>query len=271
MSSPTQVLEADGCRAEVDLRHGARLASLTVAGLELVATSGKDTYHWGSFTLAPGAGRLRGGRFEHGGREFGFPLTAPPHAIHGLVVDVPWEQLGPASAGVELPAPWPWPGRVRQMLRLEPDRLESRLELHADEPMPAAMGWHPWFPRPLNRASDSRQLGPLKLDVHPGRMYAHGPDGLPTGDLIEPASRPWDYCFVDLAAPPRLQWLGDDEGFELSVESDCPCWVIYDEEPQAICVEPWTAPPNSLNLPNPTVVDPAKPLEAVMVWRWRSM
>jgi galactose mutarotase-like enzyme len=83
-------------------------------------------------------------------------------------------------------------------------------------------------------------------------------------------SGPWDYCFVDLATPPRLSWQGSKTGFELRVESDCPCWVIYNEEPQAICVEPWTAPPNSLNLPSPTVVDPAAPLCANMTWHWQT-
>jgi len=60
-------------------------------------------------------------------------------------------------------------------------------------------------------------------------------------------------------------------GLELTVESDCPYWVLYDEEPQAICVEPWTAPPNSFNLPSPEVVTPAAPLVATMTWRWHEL
>ena len=38
-------------------------------------------------------------------------------------------------------------GAVTQRFELEPDRLRVTLELTADEPMPASMGWHPWFRR----------------------------------------------------------------------------------------------------------------------------
>jgi galactose mutarotase-like enzyme len=55
----------------------------------------------------------------------------------------------------------------------------------------------------------------------------------------------------------------------LTIESDCTHWVIYEEEPQAICVEPWTAAPNSLNMPSPRIATPGEPLVAEMTWRWR--
>ncbi len=269
VSETAWVLEAGDQRAVIDLEHGGRLASLVIAGHELIPSDGKDIYHWGSFALAPWTGRLRDGRFTHAGRDHVLPLTASPHAIHGLVVDVPWQVLGPGTLGVELRDPWPWRGRLVHSMRLEPDRLVSRLELFADEPMPAAIGWHPWFRRHLD-GPDGATLGPVVLDVAPGRMYANGPDGLPTGEIVAPKPRPWDDCFIDLAGPPRLRWSGaDGSGIELTVESDCPFWVLYDMEPQAICVEPWTAPPDSLNLPAPRIVRPGEPLSASMTWRWR--
>ncbi len=265
-----RVLEAGRHRATIEPAAGGRLASLVIAGYELLPLEGVDLYHWGSFVLAPWTGRLRDGRFSHAGRDYRMPLTAPPHAIHGLVADIPWQVLGPGLLGVELTDPWPWRGRLVHTLRLEPDRMVFRLELHADEPMPAAVGWHPWFLRQIE--GPSGLLGPVELDVAPGRMYEHGPDGLPTGELVKPKPRPWDDCFIDLAHAPRLRWRsGHGPGLELSVESDCPCWVLYDEEPQAICIEPWTAPPNSLNLPEPRIVTPEEPLTAVMTWRWKSI
>ena len=95
-------------------------------------------------------------------------------------------------------------------------------------------------------------------------MYANDAEGLPTGELVHPAPRPWDYCFVELAAAPRLRW----GGLDVTMESDCPCWIVYDREPQAVAVEPWTAPPNSLNMPYATIVEPGRPLVATMTWRW---
>jgi aldose 1-epimerase len=261
-------IEADGCRAIIDLEHGGRLASLVVHGWEMVATQGQDIYHWGNFVLAPWTGRLRHGRFRHDGRDYRMPLTGPPHALHGLVVDKPWRLVEPGVASVELEDPWPWAGRVIHSIRLWPDRLESRLELHADEAMPAAIGWHPWFPSYL-LGPEGQQAGPVELDVEPGRMYVHDAEGVPSGELTRPLPRPWDYCFTDLAAAPRLRWRDSNGlGLELVVESDCPCWVLYDHEPQAIAVEPWTAPPDSLNLPSPAMVTPDAPLVATMTWHW---
>jgi aldose 1-epimerase len=56
----------------------------------------------------------------------------------------------------------------------------------------------------------------------------------------------------------------------MTIESDCPDWVIYTTPSDALCVEPQTAPPNALDV-DPTVVQPGKPLTAEMTWRWRSL
>jgi galactose mutarotase-like enzyme len=40
-------------------------------------------------------------------------------------------------------------------------------------------------------------------------------------------------------------------------------------EDEGVCVEPWTAPPNSLNMPNPRIVMPGVPLVTMMTWAWR--
>jgi aldose 1-epimerase len=54
------------------------------------------------------------------------------------------------------------------------------------------------------------------------------------------------------------------------VESDAPAWVVYDEPAHAICVEPETAAPDSLNR-SPDIVAPGQPLVAEMTWRWRRL
>lgn len=269
MPDGLSLIEAGRCRAVIDPEHGGRLASLVIDGWELLPGEGRDVWHWGSFVLAPWTGRMRHGRFAHDGHEYVFPLTAPPHALHGLVVDRPWHIVTPGVVAIELEDPWPWRGRIVHSMHVEEDRLESRLELEAYEPMPAAIGWHPWFLRYLEGPA-GRSLGPVELDVEPGQMYANDADGVPSGDLIPPAPHPWDYCFVDLTVAPRLRWRDPEGGgLELTVESDCPCWVLYDKESEAIAVEPWTAPPNSLNMPSPTIVTPGSPLTARMTWRWQ--
>jgi len=258
-------LRAEGCRAKILPEEGGRLASLEVDGWELLVQGGGELFQWGNFAMAPWVGRLRDGVLRFGGKEHRFPLNAPPDAIHGLVTQLPWTEERPGVTSVNLPEPWPWRGHVKHEISLLPGTIAFRLELTADEPMPAALGWHPWFRTWIENA-DGRRSGPIVLDAEPRLMYENGSDRIPTGNLVSPGPRPWADCFRGFVRPPRLHWPGV---LELMVESDCQDWVIYDEEPQGPCVEPWTGPPNGLNVPEPTVVFPDRPLVATMTWRWR--
>ena len=259
------LLEQDGLRVRFDPTAGGRVSSVEVQGWELLVREGADLYHWGNFVIAPWAGRLRHGLLRFEGAEHRFPTNGPPHALHGLVTPLEWREARPGTLTVELGRPWPWRGRVTHQVDLHSDRLEHRLTLEADEPMPAAMGWHPWFPREITGPGGAK-AGPIEIDAKPGLTYAHDDEGVPSGALVPPPDHPWNYCFRDLAASPRVRWPG---ALELLIESDCTHWVIYEEEPQAVCVEPWTAPPNSPNMPSPRIVTPDEPLTATMTWRWR--
>ena len=128
--------------------------------------------------------------------------------------------------------------------------------------MPASIGWHPWFLRRLDGVS-----GEVELDLDAGAMLVRDADGIATDRRVAPPPGPWDDCFVDLRRPPVLRWPGF---LELSVESDCPDWVIYTEPEDALCVEPQTAPPDALNR-EPAIVEPGRPLVATMTWRWRRL
>ena len=99
-------------------------------------------------------------------------------------------------------------------------------------------------------------------------MYLRDAAGITTTERVSPPPPgPWDDCFTDLRRPPVLRWPGF---LELTIESDCPAWVVYTEPEDALCVEPQTAPPDALNT-GPTVVEPGRPLIAEMTWRWRSL
>ena len=259
-------LQSGGAFARISPAHGGRLASLTVDGIEVLVAEGKDLFHWGNFVLAPWVGRMRRGRLGFAGKEYRFPLNGPPHALHGLVTDKAWDVVDQNTVAIDLPDTWPWRGRVEHRIDLRPDGMSFRIELRASQPMPAAVGWHPWFSTWVD--TPKGRSGPIELDVHPGRMYHDDAEGLPDGTLVPPVPRPWDYCFVDLAAPPVVRWPG---ALEITVSSDCAHWVIYDREPQGICVEPWTGPPNGINLPQPAMATPEAPLVATMDWRWRRL
>ncbi len=46
--------------------------------------------------------------------------------------------------------------------------------------------------------------------------------------------------------------------------------VIYTEQPEAVCVEPQSGPPNGLNT-LPRLVTPIEPLEISTTWSWQKV
>lgn len=218
----------------------------------------------GCFAMAPFAGRLRDGVLVWDGREHRLPLHAPPHAIHGTAVDAGWQVLRADSTRAvlehRLSAPWPFRGVVRQELALSSDRLDTRLVLEAVDRMPVVLGWHPWLRRRLERG------GPAQVELQPVRQYLRGSDGLPTGELGEPLPGPHDDCFLGLAATPRVVWPG---AVALSLQSPTDHWVLFDEHPDAVCVEPQTGPPDAVTLGRAADVPAggALTLDLALVWQ----
>ena len=260
-AAPPIVLEAGPARLEASAADGGRVTSFRLDGQELIARVDDGPIWWGSYPMVPFAGRIRRGRFSFGGRDYTLPQNMAPHAIHGVVFDRPWDVVSGDSMSVRLGEPWPFAGTVTQRFELAPDRVRVTLELAADEPMPASMGWHPWFRRHL----DGDGGDGVVLWFDPGRMYERDDDYIATGRLIEPAPQPWDDCFTDLLADPVLAWPG---GPELTLSSNCDDWVVFNMRDDALCVEPQTAPPDAVNH-DPTIVEPGRPLVAWMDWRWR--
>jgi aldose 1-epimerase len=93
-------------------------------------------------------------------------------------------------------------------------------------------------------------------------MYVRDAEGIAVDQRIPPPAGPWDDCFTDLAGPPVLRWGG---AAELTIGSDCPCVVVYDEPAEAICVEPQSGPPDALNL-GCDVAEPGRPVVVHSSW-----
>jgi aldose 1-epimerase len=266
----TLQLDAPGAHAVIDLAHGARVSSVVVDGRELLLTEGLGPIAWGSFPMVPFAGRVREGRFTFRGDQFQLAIDMPPHAIHGTVLDRPWYRLDDRTVATDLGPGWPFAGRAIQRFELQAGRFDFRLELHAEEPMPASIGWHPWFlrrPVAVGETASGTPTPPLELELEAGAMYRRDAAGITTSDRTVPTAGPWDDCFTDLQRPPVLRWPGF---LELTVRSDCRDWVVYTAPTDALCVEPQTAPPDALNT-NPSIVEPGRPLVVAMTWTWRSL
>ncbi|AYF74914.1 aldose 1-epimerase [Nocardia yunnanensis] len=251
--------------ADVRLRiasHGGVVTSLVIAGSEIL----KQGEGYGCFPMVPFCGRLADGRLRTAGGSYQLPRNAPPHAIHGTARDRSWEVVEAsdvcATLSHSLTAPWPFAGRVTQRFELTPDGLTLSLEVETDsESFPAQAGWHPWFLRTLGGA-------PVRLDFTPNWQELRGPDYLPTGTRIEPETGPWDDCFgmpdgvdVTVTWPGRLR---------LRVRSPAQWVVVYDREPDAVCVEPQSGPPNGVNT-MPRLVRADAPLRVESTWSWERL
>ena len=231
------VLDHSGHRAEFDLRHGARLASLNVDGHELLVGRDADPMRWGSYPMAPWAGRIRHGRFIYDGIDHQLPVTLGPHAIHGTAYTSPWSLVTGVMV-LEIDDPWPFPARLEQRADLAADGLSIELRVTAgDRSMPAMLGWHPWFRRVIADVS-------VELDFEASAMFELDDEMIPTGRVVDPAEPPWDNTFTEMSHKPVLRWPGV---VELRLESDCSFWTVYTEPEHAVCVEPQTAAPDIFN------------------------
>lgn len=217
---------------------GGRIAQLEIDGRAMLV-GGDHASHptmWGAFPMAPWAGRIRGGRFEFDGTEFGLRQNLPPHAIHGTTFDRRWTTTrhDRRSIEMEVELDWPFGGRATQLVTVTPDALVCELAVHADEAaMPAELGWHPWFVKP-----DSIAFAPL------GR-YVRDTEGIAIDEVVAPdlTAGPFDDCFVNTA--PVVLHHGDSS---LTLTSNCDHWVLFDEPLHATCVEPQSGPPDAFTI-----------------------
>jgi aldose 1-epimerase len=240
-------IESTTARVTLAPAAGGRIARLEAIGRDLLITGDEHDHPmaWGSFPMAPWAGRIRHGRFVHDGRTVTLALTLPPHAAHGTTYLLPWSVVDhdPSAVVLDCDLAWELGGSARQRISVDDDGVECELSVRAgDRAMPAEVGWHPWFAKP-----DS-------LEFTPTAMYRRDADGIPDGTTVAPPPGPWDDCFVNTA--PIVLHYGDAS---LTLTSDCDHWVVYDEPEHATCVEPQSGPPDAFNLA-PRVLQPGEEL-----------
>lgn len=262
MSNETITLTAGDAEADVLPGNGGRIGGLRVGGTELLRQGDR----FGCFPMVPWCGRIREGRFRDGATVHQMPLNSPPHAIHGTARNGAWSTARVAADEAvitfDLVEPWPYSGRVTQRIALAPDSLTLTTAVETYESsFPAQIGWHPWFLRNLGGED-------VRIDFAPAWQEERGEDHIPTGRRVDPGPGPWDDCFgMPEGVDVTLTWPGQ---LELTVTSKEKWVVVYDEQAEAVCVEPQTGPPNGLNT-DPRLVTPLEPLEASTTWTWRRL
>jgi aldose 1-epimerase len=208
---------------------------------------------WGCYVMAPFVGRIRDGHLSWGGRMVQLPLNHGSHAIHGAVFDRPWQVVEQTTSSLTLacafePERWPFRGSMTQKLSIGRGQATIEAEILADDPMPAAIGWHPWF------RSDGATL---RVAVQSDATLRLEPGLIPTGEL-EPidertdlragpglAGHRLDDVYAATRSPMVVEW--PDLELVLAFEKPVGCAVVFNH-PQAACVEPMTAWPDAINL-----------------------
>jgi aldose 1-epimerase len=257
---PLTTLSNDQLKVDIAAQAGGRIAQIAYRGVEQLVGPDDGTpamIAWGSYPMAPWAGRVRHGRFGFGGRDYQLPLNLEAHAIHGVAFGLPWQIDAHTGDRAELSlqlrqdARWPFGGTARQTIALAQNRLELKLSLQAGtEAMPAVIGWHPWFRKPE------------RIEFAPGAYYPRDHEGISTLPLAPPPPGPWDDCFINQA-----DVITHRAGQTLRLSSNCDHWVVYDETHHATCIEPQTGPPDAFNLA-PKVLPPGETLEAWFLLEW---
>jgi aldose 1-epimerase len=271
-------LEAGSARVTIDPERGGRLASLVIGGRELLIgpwSADDRSIRWGCFLMAPWPGRLASGRFEWQGETVQLPRNHGEHAIHGLGWDRGWHVAtrSTTSAALELDlaaAGWPPGGTVRERFSLEPGFLRLDAEIVARDPMPAALGWHPWFVRgdePVRLRVDADRVQETVRMIPTGRtLPVVGRLDLRRGPVL--GRRRLDHAYLGAASPAVIDW--PDLRLTLSFEPSPSSLVVYSPA-HALCVEPQTAPPNALVAGDATILAAGERLSSTLVLSWATV
>ena len=261
---------------DVDLAEGVRALRWSVAGIELLAAHGSDPVEHGMYPMAPWAGRLRGNRVQWRGAEHELPMTYDAWAIHGTVLRQPATVLEFTQdsdrailvARVTEHPGWPWPTAVDIGWEVSPASVTTTNTVHAlAESFPVVVGWHPWVRRSLAVG------GPLEWTVAATGQLEKGSDLLPTGRLLpfDAEAGPFDDAFIVPSGRATVSWSG---ALAIDIASDCGWYVVFDELPECVCVEPQTGPPDGLHdaYGTPVAISaPDAPVTMATTWSVRDL
>jgi len=238
-------LRAGNSELGISPRSGGVLTRWKVAGTHILrpCTGGvRDPLESACFVLAPFSNFIGGGGFSFAGRFYAQRRNHPlePEPIHGDAWLAVWEvekiAADTATLSYEHSAGQGFPFRYRviQKLKLTPTKLTAQLRLtNLDRcAMPAGLGLHPYFLKPLG----SKLFAP-----HRGRWTSEGRVTDQRFCREEKINPPLDVCFSGWSRAARLYWPRSRRYIEVSASRSACALVVY--SPKAsdfVCIEPVT-------------------------------
>ena len=260
MSTPPLALTCEGWDAELRPASGGLISALRFDGhdvLRPMQRGSNDPRDASCFPMVPFCNRIAMARYRCDGTDYELARNSPPepHALHGFGWQSDWSVLVHNHAEAVLQHihygsdGWPWPYRAQMRVRLTPAGCMIGLTLtnHADRPMPAGLGLHPYFVRSAESL--------IRFDA--GDMIELGSDSLPTG-AISPnghfadmrAGAPFpaqmvDHCFTNWKGEVRIAT--PHSNFLLDANGAPNLHVFSPADSDFFCLEPVSHTPDALN------------------------
>jgi len=256
MSRPTElVLRSDELEVVILPGLGARIHRLRAFGTDLLRTPADpaqhadDPFFWGAYVMAPWCNRAPAGPIAIAGRTVDLPANfADGSAIHGQVFARPWQVDADGSLHVTGGGDgWPWPYEVVARMTVEGSTAtcDYRLVNRSDGPMPAGIGLHPWFLRPVALRVAAEEVYPENTGSARDPIPVDGAHDLRVARVQDAGL---DGTWTALAAPDiELAW--PRAGIAASIEVGAPRVLVAVATPghlDAVAVEPQTHGPDGL-------------------------
>lgn len=212
------------------------------------------------FPIVPYSNRIAGGRFSWNGRTVtlapNFPAVDSINPLHGPGWLSAWSLAEATGNALRLfhdysGPDWPWAYRAELSYSLGECGLTARLAVTncAEEPMPAGLGFHPYFPR----TASTRYLG-----LHRGE-WCRDSSGLPTKldrrsraidwwDGAAVNARAIDTVYSDREGPLQIQWPDRNLAARIDCSNNLSLTSVFAPEGMNwFCVEPVSHMTDALN------------------------
>lgn len=241
---------------------GGGILELILAGHEIllcernVDADEADPRNLGEFPMGPWVNRVANGRFAWQEREI-CVAEGPghdPQGLHGIGWRASWSISDrsdtEASLGITWNggAGWPFPFRFTRRFILEPCglKIEARLTNLGSQPMPSAIGFHPYFPTrgAVVRVNTSAGWVTDRVGL-PAYLGLEDIAARMRSGLVM-ADEPLDNCFVDWDGVAVMDW--PTHTLTMRAEPALPYLQVYSPvDGDRFCVEPQSAIPDAFN------------------------
>ncbi len=216
-----------------------------------------DLFRASSFPLVPFSNRIENGEFEFEGRQVQLPQNHPEqaHVIHGFGWTSRWDVSSEHMSLCELVfehtrGDWPWPFEVTYRFEVSgADFIQSlKLTNVGDVPMPAGLGFHPYFP--------GRETARIQFNAT--GIWQSGAEDLPSHWTAQEAafdfetltalhSMNYDNCFTGWDGRAQIDWTDRPDRLNISGNHELDHVVLYTPQDQPFfCFEPVTHGNNAL-------------------------